>query len=215
MTENQYIKSVLHKLHCTRQKKKAIEKELRADIQMAIEAGESWEDIEIRMGAPKEAAQEFNENFPPEEEKRVKRQRITIALCGIVCVLVALFAVFYWILPKEEIANEKGKEHGETFLQVQRIISLVEEEDYETMKQKYCDEILKESLTKEQMDFAKTQIAEDWGNQVSIGKLYVSTIDQMGETYKAVQVNVSYEHAGVTYTLLFDREKKLAGLYLK
>ena len=43
----------------------------------------------------------------------------------------------------------------------------------------------------------------------------MSEIRQNGQRYVVVQVAVTYENVNVTYTITFDENMKLAGLYMK
>ena len=43
----------------------------------------------------------------------------------------------------------------------------------------------------------------------------MSEIRQRGQRYAVVQVAVMYENVEVTYTITFDENMKLAGLYMK
>lgn len=58
-------------------------------------------------------------------------------------------------------------------------------------------------------------IGDDWGPQVSIGKKYIAEVHQGWNQYATVQINIGYENANVTYTLSFDDEYRLIGLYMK
>lgn len=56
---NQYLKMISQHLCCSEERKKEIVKELESDIRIAMENGESWEEIKGRMGTPEEIAEEF------------------------------------------------------------------------------------------------------------------------------------------------------------
>ena len=70
---------------------------------------------------------------------------------------------------------------------------------------------MKAHLSREAMEQAKRSIGDDWGRQISLGNVYMTGIRQKGEEFVAVQVNVGYENANVTYTLSFDTEYKFIG----
>ncbi len=40
-------------------------------------------------------------------------------------------------------------------------------------------------------------------------------VKQQGKTLAVAQITAAYEHAWVTYTVLFDKEMLLAGIYIK
>ena len=50
---------------------------------------------------------------------------------------------------------------------------------------------------------------------VSYGKIYSVESSQLGKTYAVVQMSVAYKNVSATYTLSFDEDMKLAGMYIK
>ena len=77
-------------------------------------------------------------------------------------------------------------------------------------------EQLKPMLTAEYLEPVKEQyFGNDWGAFKNLGNPYIMQIKQMNVTNAVVQVNASYENISVTYTLLFDEEGKLTGMYMK
>lgn len=96
MNQKTYIKKVCKQLNCTRAKRKEIAKQLESDITSAMANGEAMEQIFERMGTPKEAAAEFNENLSGEEMKKAKRAK-KIAIAGIIVVILLVLGLFgYW-----------------------------------------------------------------------------------------------------------------------
>ena len=70
-------------------------------------------------------------------------------------------------------------------------------------------------LTEEKMEEAKKTIGDDWGTFRNFGKTYMTEIGQDGQSFAMVQMNASYDNVSVIYTLTFDAEMKLAGIYMK
>ena len=70
-------------------------------------------------------------------------------------------------------------------------------------------------LTEEKMEEAKKTIGDDWGTFRNFGKTYMTEIRQNGQSFAMVQMNASYDNVSVIYTLTFDAEMKLAGIYMK
>lgn len=95
MDKNKYVKSVIRKLKCSGQKKKDIAKELEANIQIALENGESWKTIKERMGEPLSVAAEFNENFSKTDAKVARNaKRIEIAVIVLIIMGSIVFGVY-------------------------------------------------------------------------------------------------------------------------
>lgn len=259
---NQYLKTIAHHLCCTDKKKKEIVKELESDIRIAMENGESWEEIQKRMGTPEEIAEEFNENFSENELKTNKRKNAAgiVGILGIVilvvCVVVVLITGHNSNADKSDSKQDAGKSgqvekeidastEDETFStenasqnqvvvnpeqdtvtthsdydeaavieHAKTIISLVDAGDFETLRNEYPAQIMQSSMEQAQMEEAKKMICEDWGEFLSYGNFYTSGVEQEGEKYVVVQVNVSYENTNVTFTISLDGEMKMVGIYM-
>lgn len=102
----------------------------------------------------------------------------------------------------KHVKCSKGKRR-EIKQQLLSDISAAEEQGEQT------EEILR------RMGNAKTQISDDWGNFQSWGSIYLSEVTQQGQTFAVGQATAVYEHVTVTYTISFDEDMKLAGLYMK
>lgn len=98
--------------------------------------------------------------------------------------------------------------------EIQHVIELLDQEDYSTLQEISTDTI-KESLTKEVWGDARVQFSEDWGNLEKLGTIYLSEAEQDGKPMACGQVKATYENVKVTYTIVFDQEMKLAGLYIQ
>ena len=211
-----YVKQMIKELKCSKAKKKDIKKQFTADIMTALEQGESMKEIMARMGTAKEIAHEFNSSFSEDERNRYKRERrLRIA----VMILVVVFIVgtgIYWLLPKyKEIEDSRIFSKEQLLEQTQTVIDLLDAKDYENL-QKMASQELKPMLTAEYIEPIKEEyIGNNWGQFQNFGTPYVAEINQKGMTNAVVQVNASYEKLSVTYTLLFDAQGKLTGLYMK
>lgn len=65
------------------------------------------------------------------------------------------------------------------------------------------------------IDKAKEQTGKDWGTLIDFGKCYMVEQKQQGKVMAVVQMNAAYEKIGVTYTLFFNEDMELTGLYMK
>lgn len=215
MTRETYVKAIIKKIKCSGAKKKEIRQQLLSDISMAQENGESLDQIIARMGTPALVAAEFNENMSSEEIKKHKRAK-KLKIGGLIFVILALLVSgIYWFLPKGS-ELEKGGIFKEQMVraQMQNVITWVEEEDYEALRE-HSISLLQPSFTGNSFSQAKATISEDWGEQKAYGNFYLFQLHQMGKKYAVGQVTVSYENTNVTYTLTFDEDLNLAGLYIK
>ena len=81
MNKERYMSVFKKSLGCNKEKKNLICEELDADIQEAMKNGESWSDIQERLGEPHVLANEFNENLGVKNSSPKKKVWIYIVLC--------------------------------------------------------------------------------------------------------------------------------------
>lgn len=210
-----YIHQVVRRLNCSGKKREEIKKQLTADFLAAEENGEKAEDIIKRMGNPAEMAEEFNRNFSDSEKKKYKREKWTKRVSVAAVILILFGAVLYWALPKTTpIAESKIFQEDQVEKRAKEVIRQIGAEDYESLRA-CSDEKIKAILNDGFIEDAKKNFGSDWGELSSYGNSYIVQTSQMGKTYAVVQMNTSFENTGVTFTLSFDKDMKLAGLYMK
>lgn len=213
--KDKYIRQIVKRLKCSKEKREDIKKQLSSDIMAAMENGETVEDIIRRMGTPAEIAEEFNRSFTDAEQKLYRREKWMKRLVIAAVIMIILAAAVYWILPKHMALTESTAfQEDEVKAQTEQIIYLLDAGDYEALGQK-ADEKLKPYLNAETMEKAKDSLRADWGAFQSFGNVYMGEVKQMGQRYVVVQMNAAYEHISVTYTLTFDEDMELSGLYMK
>ena len=77
------------------------------------------------------------------------------------------------------------------------------------------DEKLAEMMNKEEMDQAKSNFGDDWGEFQNFGEVYLIESTRMGQHSAIAQINASYENTSVTYTLSFNEDMELNGVWMK
>lgn len=216
MNQERYIKAVLKKLRCSGGKKKDIQRELESDISAALESGESFEEIMERMGSPASLAGEFNDNFSKEETAAFKRRK-GFGIAGIIMgALVALLFLGFYLIPKNYPMGKSGLYTEEKVTErTKTVISCFNEGDYEAIQEMCFSETMKQNMTEEKLGEVKKLFGDDWGEFVTYGNIYLGEMIQMGKAYAIVQINATYENTGITYTLMFDKDLKLCGFYMK
>lgn len=215
MKQEEYIKSVVRKLQCSGQKKAEIERELISDIQTALGDGESWEEIEGRMGTPDQLAEEFNENLTPEELAGRKRKQGFLIAGIIIGILVLLGTGAFWMLPKSYELEKSGIFQEAVVLErTEEIIALLDMEDYAALGN-YADEKMQPLIQGNSIAEAKSILGEELGENQGITSSYMAEVRQSGKRYAMIQATVQYENQSVTYTISYDEDMKLAGLYMK
>ena len=217
MTAEAYVKRIVKKVKCDKKRKHDIEKQLLYEIEERTETGEDLHDILSSMGTVEEIAAGFNEGMSEADRKRRRRNILVKILMSIVAVLLALIAVAAWYLPK---VNNIGLGDGDVFIRadveqkLMEVIALLDEDDYESL-QAVSTSRMANALTEDYMQPAKQQLSEKFGGRISIGTIYIQEVRQMGQYLAVCQVTVVYENVSVMYTITFDEDMKLAGLYMR
>lgn len=210
-----YMRKLRKKLQCSGRRRKEIVRQMTLEVEARIEQGESEEEVLEQMGTPGEIAKEFNAAFSSEEKRKYRTEKwgkIAAVIIGVVLILVA---GIYWALPKSyEIGKSKVFNEEEVRAQSEKVISLVGEEDYEALKECSSDK-MREFFDGDGLREAKKLFGTEWGAFQGIGNMYVAEVRQMGKSSAVAQFNASYENVSVTYTLVFDENMRLQGLWMK
>lgn len=219
MKTETYVDKIVKQMQCSKSKKEEIRKQLLGDIRERVAAGESEEAVIAQMRTVEELAQEFNESFSAKERKRSRKSRSTKMIIITILVIIGLFAIatalLYWMLPKGTDISESStfvKEQVEA--RVEEVINLLDDGAYDTLAENATEQMAG-VLNDEDMDAAKQLVGDDWGARVELGTIYMQEVEQQGVHYVITQVAASYENVTVTYTITFDENMKLAGIYMK
>ena len=219
MKAETYVDKIVKQMQCSKSKKEEIRKQLLGDIRERVAAGESEEAVIAQMGTVEELAQEFNESFSAKERKRSRKSKSTKMIIITILVIIGLFAIatalLYWMLPKGTDISESSifvKEQVEA--RVEEVINLLDDGAYDTLAENATEQMAG-VLNDEDMDAAKQLVGDDWGARVELGTIYMQEVEQQGVHYVITQVAASYENVTVTYTITFDENMKLAGIYMK
>ncbi len=100
MTAEAYVNKIVKKIKCSGKRRREIKRQLLSDISSELAGGEKLEAIVGRMGEPREAAAEFNQNMPETERKAYSRNKVIKVLAVIAVVIAAAACILYWMLPK-------------------------------------------------------------------------------------------------------------------
>ena len=215
LDKEKYVKAVVKKVKCTSSKKKEIEKQLLSDISIALEAGESLEDVLENMGSVSEVAGEFNSNLSEEEMKKAKVQKRNKMVSVIATFLVVLLSFVYWIFPKTMEFGVSGVfDEQEVRTRIEETILLVNENNFEALLEISNDEMVY-VFNKDTITNLRKMIHEDWGEFKEFGNIYLAEVKQRGKYFVIGQITVNYENVMVIYTITLDEELKLAGLYVR
>lgn len=137
-----------------------------------------------------------------------------------IIILLVCFGVIYFIrediseASDNEATTEEITDENWTELISEEIINLVSIDDYETLHDEYCADEMKPYMTKEYMQEAKNYLCEDWGELESIGNMFTQEVVQNGQNITVVQIKTMYENTGVMYTIMYDDNRMVVGLYM-
>ncbi len=214
MTAEKYVRDITQKIRCSKKKRMEIKQQLLSDISAALENGEGLEEVLKRMGSVKEVVKEFNQNLSEQEEKAYQKGKRRSIFLGALLAVMVLIAVGYWYLPKTALLEESVFKKEIVEEQVKLVIQELDQYQFDLLKEHAIEE-MQEVLTEDTFDPIKKQIAEDWGEVQSIGTVYMTVVKQQGEQFVITQTVVVYQNVSVTYTITFDKDMQLAGIYLK
>lgn len=213
MDAEKYVKKIVRNLKCTGAKKKEIGDSLLSDIAARREQGEAMEQIMESMGSPEEIAEAFSQNLSDADRKAYKRRRIGMTIGQIVAALVFLSVLAWWMIPKPAAFGDDLSQEAVT-ASVENVVIMLNQNDFDGLQELAVDE-LKSKLTQETMDEVRKNISEDWGEMQSIGKVYMQGVKQKGKVIVVTQVDAVYENVSVVYTISFDEDLRLGGLYMR
>ena len=213
MDAEKYVKKIVRNLKCTGAKKKEIGDSLLSDIAARREQGEAMEQIMESMGSPEEIAEAFSQNLSDADRKAYKRRRIGMTIGQIVAALVFLSVLAWWMIPKPAALGDDLSQEAVT-ASVENVIVMLNQNDFDGLQELAVDE-LKSKLTQETMDEVRKNISEDWGEMQSIGKVYMQGLKQKGKVMVVTQVDAVYENVSVVYTISFNEDLRLGGLYMR
>lgn len=213
MNAEKYVKEIVTKVKCTGAKRKEIGSQLLSDIAARREQGETLEEIMESMGQPQEIAEAFCQNLSDADKKAYRRSRIRKIVVDIVLMLIVVSILTWWMMPKPAVLGDDLSQE-EIEASVENVISLLNEDDFDGL-QDIATEELKDKLTRETIDSVRQDISEDWGGMQSIGRVYAQGIKQKGDLIIVTQTDAIYENVSVVYTISFDENLRLGGLYIR
>lgn len=219
MNQTSYVKAVAKRLACSKARQAEFVRDLESDIAAALSSGETWEQVEARMGDPRQVAQEFNEDLSETElaagKKRKRTKAIVIAAAVVVVVAAIIGGATWWASPKTAPAGQSvGMTEQEIIAYAQEVAEVIGENDYDKLRPLIADAAV-ESLNEQTMADAHALFGDDWGAFKSFGNAYATEISQMGITGNAVTLVALYENATITYTFSFDEDMKIVGLNMR
>lgn len=215
MEAEKYVNEITKKIKCAKKKKQEIQKQLLSDIAMRRAAGESLEQIMESMGTAAEIAEAFGQNLAEADSKAYKKRKMIIIVIAVILVLFLLGISGWWLMPKQvDLSGNEKYSQEKVAAEVENIVELLDQGDYTAIQMVSIDK-LRNMMNEQTIGAVRDKICEDWGERQSIGKVYMAGVIQKGKLLIVTQVDVIYENISVVYTISFDEDMKLAGLYMR
>lgn len=214
MNKEKYINNVLKNINCSKNDKVKIKEDLNSDIAVALDSGESWVEIKKRLGSPEELASELNENFDYPVRSNSKRNIFIGVFIGVTVVILSIVLLFNYFVPKSSSIDESKIFDIEVLNQkVELVIDCLNTDNYEQLMT-FSNDLMKQSLGYEELNSAILSLGE-LGDFKSITRTNFSEVKNKKEIMAVGEIVALYEQKSVTYTISFDEDMKLAGLYMK
>lgn len=213
--KEKFIKQIMKLLTCSKKRKEEIKQQLVSDIDAAVASGEKEEDVIKRMGKAEEIANAFNQSFSREEVKIYKKELRKRRALDIVLVMLVIAFGLWWMMPKNKVLEDSDRfQTAAVEAQAKEVVQMLDDGDYDGIRAMAVDK-LAPMINEEEMEHARNNLAEDWGELSNYGNIYMIESVQRGQHSAVVQMNISYENTSVTYTISFDKNMKLNGLWMK
>lgn len=212
MNKEKYLYKVIKYLSCSKKDKKRIYEDLSADIDEAMENGESWQEIEIRFGDPKDLAGELMENMDVDTKSKHKNFWIGLICC--VCIVVTIgFLVYKMFIPTTILLKDSTYfDYDEVHEKAMEVINYASNDDYEAIANIGIDEFKQDSVKKQLKD---TMAMMKHGTFSKISSEQYVENSTLTSKYAAASITVMYEDNAITYTLAFDENLNLSAFYMK
>lgn len=213
MNKERYMSVFKKSLGCNKEKKNLICEELDADIQEAMKNGESWSDIQERLGEPHVLANEFNENLGVKNSSPKKKVWIYIGIVVIGLLLAGFFYINSLIPQVSNIGTSGYFQQSEVEKQSLDIVVNLSQRNYQAIHD-ISNQELQGALSQERLETAVNGLG-DIGEFEKITSQNYTEVTQKGEVNVVGELVALYDQRSVTYTISFDKDMKLSGLYMK
>lgn len=212
MNKDRYMRVFRKSLACDKNKKNEICKDLEVDIQEALANNENWEDIQARLGTPQMLANEFHENLGIQH--RGHRNKIIIAVLVLIAGLIGIFFYVKSLIPQTEVIGTSGYfSQAEVEEKTMDVIVYLNEHDYQAIYD-MSNQRLQDVLSIKQLEDGISQLGELGEFEKITNQTYVE-LTQKNQINATGEIVALYQKRSVIYTISFDKDMNLSGIYMK
>ena len=215
MTEKTYVKSIVGKVHGTKETKEKYRKQLMDSIMEREANGEFLYDIAGQMGDPGMVAKRINAEIPADERRSVVIKKVIFWAVLLVVAAIVIWRVDLYITPQtsefgstglfeEEAVTELAMEAAEAF----------EHDDVDTLLAISTDKMT-DIFTMENIEDARSNISDDIGDFIEYTDVVLFETKQFQVDYAFAEVVVSHENADFMYIMMIDQDMKISSFGLQ
>ncbi|MDD6326937.1 MAG: DUF1700 domain-containing protein [Lachnospiraceae bacterium] len=144
-------------------------------------------------------------------KKQIKKVLLS-GVCLMLCIVIGYIPSHMNPSKQEEITEVSDEDYYRNT--TASIVYAIFDDDFSNIAP-IATEDMQSVLADETMKAAKAQIATDWGTFVSMGSIYIEYVNENGREYAVASVVTSGEHVNVSFTVVYDELRQVAGLYMK
>lgn len=143
--------------------------------------------------------------------KGTMQKILVIFIITLSVVVVAGLVYIYVRSPRtSELGDSKLFAAEKVYEEAEAVIGLFEHQDFEQLREQYCNAEMAEKMTDEALSKAFESLG-DLGERVEITNKEGFEARQSKVYYAMTRYKIKYENVELTYTLMFDTDMKLAG----
>ncbi len=151
------------------------------------------------------------------ERKKLSNKKIAAFMMGALVLVLGVGALVFWFeYPRVEDFGTAGVFREETVQEKTReLIQLFSNQEYQEILDSYAGKALKKDADAEKLENAAILVSMEWGDFQKINSITLGEMKKAGKWYALAESEVAYENVTVTFTFSFDKDMRLAGVYMK
>lgn len=150
------------------------------------------------------------------EKQMDKKKVILIPVIGLLVFFGLAAFFFFWQYPRMQDFGTAGIfTQEETERTAEEVIALISAQEYDQVLTEYAGKAFRGDVEAEDLEYMAIGVSPEWGDFVQIKSCVLGEMKKAGSYYALAEVEVSYELVDVIFTFSFDREMKLAGVYMQ
>lgn len=144
-------------------------------------------------------------------------QRIMVGFIITLAVIVVGGLIYIYVRsPKTaELGSSMYFITADVYQKSEEVIELLENREYASIRENYCNKELAARMTDSALSDALNSLGDNWGCRTEIESKEGFEVEQNKAVYAMTRYKITYENVELDYTIMFDRNMKLAGLSIE